>query len=394
MKKISALFLALLFLLLAGCNTGTHKTDPTTTPMISNLDYNQYTCTHGSWAQAQDGYYILTDNKRIADSDAVSFLYFMDHNLNCAPLCGRPECDHQNADCDALIDTLGIYYHKDHLYYISTKEFGKRGVYQMSLTGQDRRLVQSLEFLNAYESYGLSTKKCGPYLVVNYEAPDISIGNNQVVYLVSLDNDEPPTCIFGELGEEDATSYTPWTAKYPWLFVLGAKTEHGYEVLGYNVETQERSLIFNFWSMNLMDVYASEKELDWFLMGDGFYRHDLSTGETKKLREADPAVELGGGAYDDQYIYLYNATKGIDDMGVVPADQRGLHIYDRDGNRVAFISAEGLEHQPSYAFSTADRVFFYDFPSLNKIPCYYIEKDKIPSGELQWIPIEAGLGEA
>lgn len=387
MKKVSAFFLALLFLLLAGCVTITHNTETTAPPLNSSSEYNQYTCTHGIWAQAQDGYYILTDNKRTSDSDAMSYLYFMDHDLNCAPLCGRPECDHQNADCDAFIDTAAIYYYKDHLYYISTSEFGKRGIYQMTLTGQERRLVQSLDFLNSSESYGLSTKKCGPDLVVNYEAPDITTGNNQVVYLTSLENDEPPTPIFGELGGEDATSYTPWTAKYPWLFVLGAKTELGYEVWGYNVETQERRFIFDFWNTNVVDIYASETEMDWFLMGDGFYRYDLVTEETKKLRDADPAVELGGGAYDDQYVYLYNATKGIDDMGIVPADQRGLHIYDRDGNRLAFVSADGLKFQPSYAFSTVDRVFFYDFSSLNRIPCYYIEKEKIPTGEAVWIPI-------
>ncbi len=393
MKRLLACFAALSIFLLAGCvsNLQNQATEPSDQPPDAAIDYNKFMNWSGSWAAAENGYYILADNPGISNIPYLKYLYFMDTNCNLAPLCGRPECDHHNKDCDALIETSNIFYHNGSLYYLYTEEMGKRGIYQMSLTGQNRHLVRKLDFFNRSASYGFSAGKCGPYLVVTYDAPDITEGDDRTIYLVSLDSDEPPIPIFKDLNGEENSRYEIFKEAYPWVLALKIEeTERGHELWGYNIETQEYLLIMDNWRYGLLgDLYASETEIDWFTLGEGFYRLDLKTGETTMLRDADPVVEQGAGVYDDQYIYLNNATPGADKTGTVPPEQRGLHIYDRDAKELAFLSANGIDFHLSYAFTTADRVFFYNFTELDHIPCYYIEKDKILTGELQWIPIES-----
>ncbi len=392
MKKKLAFTLALLLLLLAGCDTKLQTaTEPSVSPPDSNLDYNEFMNWSKSWAVTEQGYYILTNEAAIPENNTSYFLYFMNQDLTAiTPVCGRPECNHRNKACDALVDTRNIFYHNDSLYYIGISDTGKRGIYQMSLTGQNRHLVKKLDFLNASDSYGISVNKCGSYLVVSYDAPDITEGNNRTIYLASLDTDDASLPIFGESSNKDEASYTVFKTVFPWVLALGGDAEHGVELWGYNIETQEYRLIMDYWQFDVVaDLYVSEQEMDWFVRDDGFYRLDLKTGETRKLRNADPAVEQGGGAYDDQYIYLNNATPGVDKLGTVPPEQRGLHIYDLEANQLAFLSADGLDFHLTYAFTTADRVFFCNFDAGSVIPIYYIEKDKIPTGELAWIPIEA-----
>ena len=395
MKRLLAYFTALSIFLLAGCvsNLQNSSTEPFSPPPDATIDYNQFMNWSGSWTATDSGYYILADNPGVSDISYLKYLYFMDTNCNLTPLCGRPECDHLNKSCDALIDTSNIFYHNGSLYYLYTEEMGKRGIYQMSLTGQNRHLVRKLDFLNASDSYGIAAGKCGPYLVVTYDAPDIEEGNNRTIYLVSLDSNEPPIPIFKGVNGEEDIRYEIFKKAYPWVLAIkNEETERGHELWGYNIETQEYRLIMDNWRFGeLGDLYASETEIDWFVMGDGFYRLDLKTGETTKLRDADPVVEQGAGVYDEQYIYLNNDTPGSAKTGTVPPEQLGLHIYDRDTKEIAFLSTDGIDFHLSYAFTTADRVFFFNFSTLNLIPYYYIEKDKIPTGELQWMPIEAGM---
>lgn len=390
MKK-AGLLLFIVVIILTGCEPQPNTSD-TTAPastQMRTVDFNDYII-YGQWALSEDGFYIASSDFNIPESDADSFLYFMDSDLRFTPLCGRPECDHHNADCDALINSHTIYYNNGSLYYIpdSQTAAGNRGVYQMSMTGQDRHMVQKLDFLNSGDNFGFFVKKCDPYLVVSYDTSDIHEGNEQGIYLVSLNTDSPPLPIFEEVNGSKDVSYSIFKTVYPWVLALGEKNEYGAELWGYNIDTQEYHMILDNWRFSIIaDLYVSETEMAWFVLGDGYYRLNLATGKTKKLRNANPEVEQGGAIYDDQYIYLNNATKGVDDVGTVPPEQRGLHIYDRDAKELVFLPAEGLDCYLSYAFSTADRVFFYDFMAGTGLPCYYIEKDKIPTGEAQWIPI-------
>ena len=64
---------------------------------------------------------------------------------------------------------------------------------------------------------------------------------------------------------------------------------------------------------------------------------DIEEKSIVKYRDLDPVLEYGATAYDDQYLYLTNAIRYMDYQGTVPAEGRGIMVYDFHGNLQQFI---------------------------------------------------------
>ena len=82
-------------------------------------------------------YYVLWQNKLIRYADKATGIS--------GPLCGKPECTHDNAGCNAyLSDTAwGLTNYDGRLYWVGTN--GYRYLYSSALDGTDRRVVRELD---------------------------------------------------------------------------------------------------------------------------------------------------------------------------------------------------------------------------------------------------------
>jgi len=105
---------------------------------------------------------------------------------------------------------------------------------------------------------------------------------------------------------------------------------------GYNFTTQEAVPLVEGWDIsNCFTV--QDGILYWAVTGDGVYSMDMEKKSVTKHRSFDPVLEYGAAAYDDQYLYLTNAIRYMDSQGTVPAEERGVKVYDLQGNLQQFI---------------------------------------------------------
>lgn len=124
------------------------------------------------------------------------------------------------------------------------------------------------------------------------------------------------------------------------------------------------------------------------MTGEGIYSMDIEEKSIVKYRDLDPVLEYGATAYDDQYLYLTNAIRYMDYQGTVPAEGRGIMVYDFHGNLQQFIPMTQEVGNAMFLLSTPDYVFFYDDSTHSCHPAWYIEKSAIASNSAKMLPVE------
>ena len=135
-------------------------------------------------------------------------------------------------------------------------------------------------------------------------------------------------------------------------------------------------------------LYATH--FDYFLDGDGFYRLNLATGETRRLREADKGSERGFASYTEDYIVLLNSTRDLDAIDTVKPAERGLVIFSREAERLAQMPlppnelvAPADRDQLQVLTQLGDKLFLYNpfvAPGAEP-PLFYIELDAVVRGD-------------
>lgn len=100
-----------------------------------------------------------------------------------------------------------------------------------------------------------------------------------------------------------------------------------------------------------------------------------------------PVLEYGAAAYDDQYLYLTNAIRYMDSQGTVPAEERGVKVYDLQGNLQQFIPVPQESGNALLLLFTPGYVFFCDDRNGSYCPTLYLEKAAVSSGTAQILPV-------
>ncbi len=128
----------------------------------------------GGFACTETGYYIVGEDER----DNKNYIFYGDYGSDTlVKLCGRPDCDHLNEDCNARFDSCdSVYYDGSHLFVNEAPFPGKPRVIRMDLDGSNQEVVLDLaDFVTSQMSFG------------NYYAPHIS---NGVFFLCTTRLDE------------------------------------------------------------------------------------------------------------------------------------------------------------------------------------------------------------
>ena len=207
--------------------------------------------------------------------------------------------------------------------------------------------------------------------------------NVKTIYLSSLKSDSSLETIFTDLpvGFE---SVELWRMTEDWVFAYSKDSDGAGHVLGYDILAQKTYDLFIADPAKLGPIYVSDDNVfSWSVLGEGIYRMELGKEPALVLELSDSLC--GVGVFDDQYIYLCNIAAAKFDPAAVPPEEVGLYIYTHSGELVSFLPQGDITGTPSYAVSTNDYIYFYDFSAVDPTPVYYLEKEKLGSAELVWM---------
>ncbi len=178
-KQVGALLLALLTVaVMPGCGT---KTSGPSNPSSAESEAPAYPWMAGEspipdrrigisrqglgglgFTVTEAGYYIMGWDPRLPGTGC---LFYGDHGSDTiVKLCGRPDCDHLNEDCNAWFNSGGnVYYDGSHLFVVNSPRFGLFRVTRMDLDGSNQEVILDMD---SFSSLGLSSQ-CSMLQIVN-----------------------------------------------------------------------------------------------------------------------------------------------------------------------------------------------------------------------------------
>jgi len=259
-------------------------------------------------ARGENGYYFLSD---LGDY----LMYFDEETHTSFPLCGKADCKHTDSTCNAflgkhdhLMDT--IYYYRNNVYLLALSN-GNAILERVNADGSGRQEIGKVG-----ESDGGSGSEklvfSGDFVYVFYRGHENSNAENtEVVNKMSLDGKSEET-IF-EFTGTNARIYNGRSYGNKLLFLIETykKDENkNYDLKGlglyaYDYITGETSKVIDD---NISDysVDLQNNMIYYFVVGEGLYKMNISTKETKKIFEANEDCMYGELSYDGRYLYIDN----------------------------------------------------------------------------------------
>lgn len=294
-------------------------------------------------------------------------------------LCSKPNCRHQDKDCNAYFDGSCFGYFDGALYAVNDG-VGKLDVIKMNLDGTDHRVAArvKLKQMGGYQ-YGfhhgkLLLRSQNTFFMGVDELPD---------YLIALDlSDGSQT---EPLAEYLQTEKLP--ASFYWYYkdkVFGLENHNDQTLTEVNVSTGE---VLKRELGSVTSFCATDSTLYYFLAegneygGEeaktepGFWEYDLESGTAAYC--GLPFAGIWRVTYDGEYIY---AEANQDDPDADPI----LYILSGEYELLDTVT---LENDLILDAAASDRLYFIYASGMDPISCY-LEKSQIGSHNLTLIPIE------
>ena len=379
-KRFLALILAVLLILsLAGCETARGDTVDIPASQTGDTDFqkNMHQSTTyeiDAIAETDAGYYFELDG---------SYLYFLDKETKKVTIvCNKPECQHEDATCNARIAGEVIWSAGDKLYYTCRNSVLENGqyvdyglrVYRMDMDGTNREAIQKLQFVVRGDTVSWTPHPIQHRGIVYFPY-------SGVLYRMPLGGDieKDAEAIWGEASEDtgmffntSAPAYHLWADGDTVYFMVGLETKDGiYKDVLFAYDPEAKKVEQVWQTPDKEDVgewittgveesqwYILNGSIYFYLSGGDFWKTDLSTGKTEKLADTHEKTKYGSAVFSDDYLCLMNdVPEDVDGMQysiVGGLDYIGgdtLYIYKLDGSFVKEISLQpvydsidGLEH--------------------------------------------------
>ncbi len=368
MKKLISLAIALtLCLTLFGCsdeqaNLPKPNVTGDTTVLGSDFqkDMSQSTAFHlENICESERGYFFC-----YADGN----IYYLDKESGASTvLCGKPECSHNDENCNAFTAALSLTYYDGKLYWTHHDYVQENGsvvdkgirLHCMDLDGTNHTVVQNLEFTPGGNTSSSLTKPIIHRGIVyfNYSGR---------LYMAALGADiDNAVCIFGEEITDDGSLMINTNELYYELWADGdllyfmaknVKQSGGsYKDVLYSYDPQNQNLTklwqvpekseVGTWDTTGVSVsswYVSGEYIYFYLCGNDLWYSELSTGKTAKLADVD--LSAGAAIFSAEHIAVMNKEKWGQNIGGGSALTGGdtLYLYNYSGELVKKISLEKI----------------------------------------------------
>lgn len=350
MKKSISIFVVLVLLLLVGCSITPQNTPPA--KAASNA-YSQANLRNG-FVETPEGYYYQNDN----------LIYFCQRGGDAFyPLCSKPNCAHNDDNCNAWCGVAFGYYN-DALYAVlSDATLGQYDLVRMNPDGTDHTVVTHFAPRQGggYQFYVHQGK------LYIYASADLSLPlEEQTDRLILLDlSDNSQTEPFSDFFRE-GNRFSILSLYGGKLYVLAQEdpAQEDFCVMELDSVTGATKKLL---SLQLGIVYATDTTLCYLEPGVGFRECDLKSGEIKDC--GLPVNDAWWAAYDEDYIYLMGYGRNDD-------KDHTLYFLSRD---YELLDQVELTNDLYYNFAASDRLYFSEnFGALT----YYLDKSEIGTHEL------------
>ncbi|MBQ1411345.1 MAG: hypothetical protein IIY94_08735 [Oscillospiraceae bacterium] len=302
------------------------------------------------------------------------------------PLCNKPNCKHENSDCNAYYgDAFGYY--DGALYALEMSTDPRRfDIVKMKLDGSDHQKVAEIE-ISEMGAYSFLPAFHHGKLYLYSPSFFTSDMENQEDRLIIMDLAD-----YSRTDDSICTEGNPLFQQYykekmygqsinmddNRLFELNTVTGE----ITTPIPISESGLCVNGLYATDATLYylegtqgSSEENKETETNSSGFYEYDINSGTIKNC--GMPVADIQYALYDEDYIYATSFRRNHD-MDIT------IYILTRDYQLVDQIeSTEGLY----IAAVTSDRIFFADYFSNTAID-FYLDKSQIGSGSLQLIPMD------
>lgn len=325
-------------------------------------------------AKAESGYYFWKPHIGWANG-LLSF--FDTASGQVTPLCNRPDCSHDSADCNAYFNAKNeedgffsrdyLQYYEGNIYVFGYDADGYMNLYKVAADGSTCETYMQLfkidltagevTFPRVYIYRGYVY-----YCDLREEKPRI--------YRMELGNDKKE--LVYESTEIGAMGCMEGYGDY--LFFQEIQFTDDYEdytigFFGYNIRTQKIYLI-----KKNINIYAIQGDTIYYLADSEIRAYSLSTQEDALVvSDLEKSEELELGA-DEQYLYVFNSDSG------------NLRIYDYDGSLVEEIIDSNISNcyfgDGVYLF--AEGTFYSDELQGNASIRAYLKASDIKDGKAEW----------
>ena len=387
MKHHLGILSVALVLLLCSCSRATKQiTDPS--PEESTLIHAAYSCWRSQdapgvfFAETELGCYNLADG----------FLYFAPAgSTEFQLLCSRPDCTHEDEDCNAYAGDAFTYYNG---YLYGTYTYMNSGNYRLfqklvriSPDGSGHEDVGNLE--NA--TYPNGSSSCATdyiffdqylYYTIISEHPG-ETGYESHLFRMSLTTGENEAL---PVSEESARCTGGYYAQFDggkWYFLTGQILPDGSEtkhLACVDMDSGTFSLLAEGDNTRFSRFTVEDGVILYFQPGRGFCQLDTETGEDRcvSTQTGNETGEIYRANYDCNFIYCDAKSS---------TDQYVLQIYDREYHLVDAVARPSDVH---FITATQDYILFGFYPpyGTGMVPTAYINKSDIGTGNLELISID------
>lgn len=294
---------------------------------------------------------------------ADGMVYFSEKSEPCFYLlCGKPDCSHNDENCDAYVGTALGYW--DGMLYGADVE--NLRVFKMNLDGTNHAQIAELE--TPLGSNGSAGGVYEVYFHNNHLFYEV-MGSEDFFYQVDLDTGET-TQILTEWSGAVGTSFRVELETFYEdciLFCLVEQSSDAYTLHKYEISSGVRSQIcpwdkYFFQKMEGDTLYYYDK------YKQSFAEYSLTSGQTVYPAAAEMPYYQAA-YYDTDWIYVVEGSEG--DIGL----NRTFSVYDRDYHLINSLKLKG---STDFRFACAEGLFFSAFVS-NKIT-NYISMEQLAAG--------------
>lgn len=326
-----------------------------------------------SIAKSEEGYYFLT-----YDVDGTTLKYFDDATHRTIAVCAKPDCTHDNSDCNAFFSmdylSLPVYYYKGYIYMVRV-DGGMAKVVRIQKDGSKREDVADLFANDGVTSISMVFHDDCIYAYdhLGHTASD-EVGK-EVIKKIDLKTGQ----------SEEAFSYEGKNAAISGARSFGDKLF--FKILTYSLDRDKGEINESFLlycydyatgnaqvisDKNISDYYVDTENgvLFYFVIGKGLYSRKLNGTDATLLYKADETIIRASMSYDGNYLYMSNGGAGSA-TDYSKKIERKIFVLKTDGTVVNTIA---LDKNSGTAYFGDDKYMFFAKTGGELV---YIDKNNI-----------------
>lgn len=359
-KSIAVVFFWLfLLVMVAGCSKKVQDKVESSKDSEGNLNYANGVTLGGQESMDISQSYFSTSNHNVAKGE--NGYYFMDATANyiyyydidsgeSIPLCGKAECKHNDASCDAYVGTTGshilnkIYYYDGYLYLIAIDN-GTAILERRNVDGSDAQQLGALCSYDEETQINLAFHDDSVYIFqVGHTTPDAE--STETIKKFSLTT-KTVDIVFSYTGI-NVSLLQQRSYGDELFFIIRSYTKENDDVtvtsqglFGYNYSTGKTEHIID---ADIRDYTIDLKDgfIFYYVYADGLYRVSYDLNDTVKIYNADESSGYCMLSFDGKNIYMDNLSWSVWQRIAKKKIAQNCWVLDLDGKISATVDCDDI----------------------------------------------------